>query len=312
MSDTDQESIEIRLQRLRELRDRGPVAGAPGGATPTIDPDEMQAKRQRLRELRERARSQPDEPIATPKPLPAQRPGPAPQIGPPGGNAGAGDPRNALKQLAAQILQTLRTGSGNKIPGTAYTEDGIVNFIAMLKTKVDLHPFFQRIHKFCTSSGQDPNMMFNGVNLANLSRTIELLEQIEANGARGLRERFGGQAGGPGGGAGMAGGMGGGFGAARGPGAAGPGNGAGFGAPRGPGGGMAGNGGGGFGPPRGPGGGGPGNAMRGRRRAEADGAQPAGTPAAPPDPQRAQAISDRVAQLEKTISELKARLTRGA
>src|SRR6476661_7456118 len=129
MSDTDQESVEIRLQRLRELRDRGPVAGAPGGAAPKIDPDEMQAKRQRLRELRERARSQPDEPIPTPAPAPAQQ-RPAPQLAQPGGNGAAGNPGNAVKQLAAQIMQTLRTGSGNTFPGTAYTEDGIGNFVA--------------------------------------------------------------------------------------------------------------------------------------------------------------------------------------
>ena len=310
MSDTDQESMEIRLQRLRELRDRGPVAGAPGEAAAKIDPDEMQAKRQRLRELRERARSQPDAPIPTSAPVPVQQPRPAPQMAQPGGNGAAGNPANAVKQLAAQILQTLRTGSGDKVPGTAYTEDGIGNFVAMLKNKTELHPFFERIHKFCTSPGQDPNMMLKGVNLANLSRTVELMEQIEANGVRGLRERFGGQAGGPGGGAGMGAGMGGGFGAPRGPGAGGPGNGAGFGAPRGPGRGAADNGGG-FAPPQGPGGGGLGNAMRGRRRAEAGGGQPAG-PAAPPDPERARAMSDRVAQLEKTISELKARLARGA
>jgi len=52
--------------------------------------------------------------------------------------------------------------------------------------------------------------------------------------------------------------------------------------------------------------------MRGRRRAEAGGGQAAGPAAPAPAPERARAMSDRVAQLEKTISELKARLARGA
>ena len=203
--------MEIRLQRLRAARPR-PGRGRAGRTAP-------KSIRTRCRRSGSVCASCASAPGRSPTSLSGpphlsplgQQPRPAPQMAPPEGNGAAGNPANAVKQLAAQTCRRCGPAAATRFPGTAYTEDGIVNFVAMLKAKTDLHPFFERIHKFCTSPGQDPDMMLNGVNLANLSRTVELMEQIEANGVRGLRERFGGQAGGPGGGAGMGAGMGGGW-----------------------------------------------------------------------------------------------------
>lgn len=291
MATTDEESVEARLQRLRELRDRGPVSGSIG----PVDPEEMKAKRQRLRELREQARAQPGntaDPDAAAAPSAPPRSA-LPAAMAPGADALPAAGGDAVRQKAAGFLLALRSG-GTQIAGTAYTEEGVGKFLDMLKAASD-RPFFDRLYKFCMKPAQDGEATFKEANLTSLGRVVELLERIQAEGLESVREqlRGRGQPGvvGDGPPRGRPAGAGG-FGAMRRPGAGGPGGG--------PGGGLGG----------GPGGG-PGAGLLERldRRAEMEGARAPNRPAAEPaDAAQVRELNDRIAQLEQMLGELKAQL----
>lgn len=270
MAKTDQEGVEARLRRLRELRDRGPAAGSPDESV-ALDPEATQGKRDRLRQVRERTRAQGDATAAAPGAAPPAR----------GAAAGGGD---RGRQMAGRFLEALRGGGGASVPGTPYTEEGIARFLGMLKETAGKAngPFFERLYTNCTKQAEDGERMFGEANLTSLARTVELLERIQSQGIEAMREQLGGRgapgmfADRPGGGAGRPGGAGG-FGGLRGQGGGGPG---------GPGGGF----------------------LRRPDGAGAAARRPGGTSDAGTETASVRELNERIEQLEKTIRELKAAL----
>jgi hypothetical protein len=181
----DPQKLEARRQRLREMRERGPVAGGEIGA---VNVAEMEGRRRALRELRETARLEraagavPG--VFTDAPADSERVAPVSLGGPqPGGQ------RDRGKQLATMFLDALHSGPRDapKVPGSVFTQAGIDRFMAMLTQRAQTdggtgQSFFKRIHRMCTTPAGDAENMVNGVNIAGIAKAAELLERIQLQG----------------------------------------------------------------------------------------------------------------------------------